>query len=359
VAACPVESCRPILRLALWVGAVVGVVILVCASVHPLYRFADVEQVGQKLAFLRDKQKGCDYVLIGSSLTHSQLSPGTISAQLAKAGISIRGFNLGIHDMVPAETFFVARRVSDIRPARLRWMVIEVAPFRVAVPRDAGRVSKNVYWHDVRSTVESLRVLAAKVPSWRERAIHSVRHLALACRNYLGTGRGIALLRSRMQGMDFPETVVGYTRDGFVSYDDFIAMGYDEVRRLVERFSGQREVYEAEAAKFLEKRAAPSWRLCETELQLYADLIRDLRRHGIEPVFVLLPRLVDQSPLLDLARLSEKPAVIDLSDPARFPLFYNSAYHADVMHLNRQGAEMISIALAERLAPLLEADRRR
>ena len=108
----------------------------------------DVGEVSEKLAYFARHKNEFDAVFVGSSRVYRQISPGVFDAQVTAAtGRPMRSFNLGAPSMFLPESLFVIDRILAQRPARLRWMFIELDDPKPRLEEHAGLVRREVYWH--------------------------------------------------------------------------------------------------------------------------------------------------------------------------------------------------------------------
>ncbi|MEM8892584.1 MAG: hypothetical protein AAGD28_31675, partial [Bacteroidota bacterium] len=96
----------------------------------------------------------------------------------------------------------------------------------------------------------------------------------------------------------------------------------------------------------------PAQAINQPHMRRLEDLMAKSKAKGIHLVFVLSPRVY--APDL-LAMMQQLPAEhkIDLSDPRKFPEFYQAKYSFDDMHLNHQGAMCYTESLASALQNIM------
>ncbi|MGV3531986.1 MAG: hypothetical protein ACO1QR_06415, partial [Chthoniobacteraceae bacterium] len=78
-----------------------------------------------------------------------------------------------------------------------------------------------------------------------------------------------------------------------------------------------------------------------------AELVRDIRAAGAEPVFVIAPTLNARE---NFTGLPEGVALFAFNDPNEHPVLFDPAMHYDGWHLNGRGAAVFTDLLAERFA---------
>ncbi len=114
---------------------------------------------------------GAKAVIFGSSLVEFAFAPRVFDARLAKSGIEITSYNLGIGNMNPSLQLVLARRLREAfeeRDARVDLMLVEFNPFQTT----RRRVDANAPFHEaVLSILSSPRELRAEVLRNPERAL--------------------------------------------------------------------------------------------------------------------------------------------------------------------------------------------
>ena len=114
----------------------------------------DVGEVSEKLAFFARHEDEFDAVFVGSSRVCGQIAPGVFDSEVGSATRQpMRSFNLGAPSMFLPESLFVIDRILAAKPARLRWMFIELDDPRPRLEEHAGLVRREVYWHGWRRRV--------------------------------------------------------------------------------------------------------------------------------------------------------------------------------------------------------------
>jgi hypothetical protein len=267
-------------------------------------------------------------VFVGSSLTVSHISPAILAQCRSPWDGGWSAFNFGLSDMVPPETFFTVRRILSAEPEALRCLVIEAMPLRLQVSPRAMGMSKTAYWHDAGAMRDVMLALSRTDEPLADRMRLAWRHALLWVRNALNCGRGVAWLSGSGETERSSHEALGPAEDGFVSYTA-------RVQRLARGQADENCV------------------LTEADLRGFERLTRAIRRAGIEPVYVVMPRLEDQRGLLGLRGCDGGVSVLDYSDPNRWPEFYAATNHADELHLNAAGAERLTRVLAADLETVL------
>jgi len=147
-----------------------------------------------------------DVVFFGSSRVYRGVVPERFDAEMAARGFPLRSFNLGVNGMGPHEAGALIRRVLAKRPARLRWVVLELGSWDAGLPAENRFKGRALFWHDPAETRSVLRsTLLLDTPAATRAGLLWTHLLHLAARQ-TGAGRGPdlarALLRSARQAHD-------------------------------------------------------------------------------------------------------------------------------------------------------------
>src|SRR5438067_11257008 len=165
-----------------------------------------VEEVWAKLRAFNKNKDDFTTVFVGSSHVQTGIAATQFDAALREMGHDSRSFNFGISGVRPPESFFIARKLLALKPKRLKWIVIELEPMRAEVPPIYAGTVRAIYWHDLKSTLISLREICARCAenwrqwSWQERwsAIENFAiHVRLMILNYSNLGRAKELFADR------------------------------------------------------------------------------------------------------------------------------------------------------------------
>jgi len=297
-----------------------------------------------------------ELVFIGSSRMYRQVDPEVFDDALARRGFSTSSYNLGLPGMWFYEVLYRANRIAVRAPAALRWMVIELQdPDPGDEPLNQNS-QRTIAWHTPRYTWIACRTELASERSLLERLSSAGGHLVQGFMNALNLG----LLTSALDRGTVPLEFREHAELGRTGYMPLDLEPAERVRRgrlvralLKEPRYLERQVELHRAAGAV---AAPSGLF--TNL---ARLVGELRQHGIEPIFVLLPPSSrTRTEIVAAHENGVLPNLIDLEDPGRFPEFYlEPALRFDKHHLNQRGAERLTRLLAAACFPILSTPRDR
>jgi hypothetical protein len=338
------------------VAFVLGIAAL-CAAAAPLDSLADVRVVGPKLAHLREHGGEYELLFFGSSYVHREFVPSVLDAELARRGIAVRSFNVGVPGMDPPETYFLVEKALESSPSTLRCVLVELDYYRTTIRERNLHTRRNDYWHDGYFAGQAVRATLEESTDPRFRAKTVARHLDAFARNFLHAGRGRLYLLSALGSMPDAAAVasaLGPDGDGFTALDDRTTTRAELRGELFEDL--ELDVFEEKvgALRSGTVRDADADRVpTRTEIEALAKIVRRIRSVGARPVLVVPPCLDARAKLIEIVRSSIDADVLVFNDPERFPALYDASNRFDVGHLNKAGAVLFTTSLAEALAPIL------
>lgn len=306
-----------------------------------------------KLEHFRQHKEEYDLVFFGSSRIYRAFDPKVFCRELADRGRPLRAMNFGVGAMRPHEVSAVIRRVQATRPARLRWVMVELMHWEPTILDGMSRHPRTIDWHEPRETWSACRTeWLADLPTV-ERLSRCGTHVARMAQKYTNFGQGPRRVREwlgedRLQRATRDVVAAG---DGFVAVDDQPGPYYDSRRRtfLTKYYDVFLRQIEAIPAGQRRPATLENFDVAATERQQAA-----IRAAGAEPIYVV-PNVRWGTPVLH--RLGEEGVIanfIALNDPQSLPELYEPDHYFDRGHLNRRGAEIFSAELARRFADWLE-----
>jgi hypothetical protein len=335
---------------------VAGVLVL-CAILGPFDSIADVRVVGPKVEHLRARGDEYSVLFFGSSYVHRDFAPEVFDAEMARRGIPVRSFNVGVPGMDPPETYFLVNEILPGRASHLMTVLVELDYYRTAAHERDLHTRRNDYWHDAYFTAQAVRATLEETSDPRFRAKTAARHVDAFARHVTHAGRGLYMLPSAIgfaPDAEARHVALGPRGDGFFALDDETSM---RVRIRRELFSGLEVDVLAEKVARLESGSARDEESdrtqTTTQIAALAEVVRRIRSVGARPVLVVPPCLDGRAPLIEMAKANIDADVLVFNDPRRYPSLYAAANRFDVGHLNKSGATEFSSLLAEALASVL------
>jgi hypothetical protein len=309
-----------------------------CLVLHAVLPAPDVSVVGFKMRFFAANKDEFDTIFLGSSRTHSGVSPAVFDSVLAENGVASRTFNFGAKGMYPPENFFVLDQILALRPRNLKRVFLEIDDVQTAWPPDNEISQRLVYWHDAKRTCLVIRKvldldvgqpLPRRLRMFR-RARHTIaRHLTLWAMNVSNRGRSWDLAKALLDGNKIPWEELGPKLDGHSPSEEVVS---GEDKRAYEKELAREQAANAEFVA-LDRYADQAYRHC-------AGQIRKLRA---TPVFLVAP-IYSQFP----SQFFRAPPglVLTYNRPSLYPDFYRASARLDAHHLNSNGATEFSRLIA-------------
>lgn len=352
------RAVRPILLIALSLGSF----LLVAGWVRAAIPWVETDGMRAKMAAFSQHKDAFDAVFLGSSHVFHGFRPEVVDPLLSRDGAPFRSFNLGMEGMFSFEADALLREVLAMRPARLRWLVVEAPSWRPKLSKaDAAVVTeRNARWHTPGSTALALRSVALSPAPWPERLGLARAHLHLFGLWLGNYGQGPNVVR---QWIDPEPPALRGRAERFLHSGGYEALEtrQDEVVRLRQaNLRSKAADYSARVAKLAAQLRSRGDRDKRLERYNYAALARQLRSAEAADariVYVVMPALLTPRYFAELHREGAMPALVDLRDPDTFPELWALDNRFDEGHLTQQGAALLSRYFADRFSPLLEAKR--
>jgi hypothetical protein len=302
--------------------------------------------------FRRERDR-YELLYFGSSRVYRGIRPRLVDAELGHRGLNVTSFNLGMRGMGAHETNELLRRVLALRPARLRYVVVELDEWQPE--QRVVFTQRAVGWHDFTETLSVLRTARLREVSAAQRLTEIQRSLKLFGARSLNLGVASDAVRRAFgpltaaapDGRDEQVHEVSLRR-GFAPFTrDEYSGGLAGEHRVA--FLAGREAYEAQVAALPRSNAGPA-DLAAYNLVALRDQIERVREVGAEIVYLIMPAFDPQPMLHRLADAGHVPKLIAFDDPTAYPELFRVEHRFDYRHLDEQGAALFAPILAERLA---------
>ena len=303
--------------------------------------------IREKLAHLAEHGDRYDAIFVGSSRIQSHIMPTLFDRQAAARGLPMKSFNAGVSSMHTPEDGWYLGQILATKPARLRWVFLEIDFFDPGLQDGQAGTLRGVPWHDWTRCWQLCRRLAVlsddlnfrdRLAELCERTRDFVDHLATFGQRESQLGRG-ALIFDRWRFATGPEPMrwenLGADGDGFMPAKT------NKVRD--EKAQARLTAVVAERTK-----TPPTPDEADRVSQaVLGEAIAQIIRAGAQPVLIIPPRTRVHY-FVPSAENARHAAVIDLCNPAKFPELYESRYRIDTSHLNAAGAEVFTRIVADR-----------
>ena len=296
--------------------------------------FPSVPAIGERFQFFAENRDHYDTIFIGSSRFRHQIIPEEYDAHTKAGGIATRAINLGYSGMWPPESFYFVRQLLALKPAQLKWVVIELMDYRYGQVDVEKPTQRTAYWHDREHTALALRLMWELPLPTARRVELCVTHAWLGVRQFMHPGQGADWLQARLMPVKKKSKLPRWARQG----------GYESQEEVEPWSEGAKASYarqvEAVRASLSPQTLRPGFAVALREI------IGEVRRAGAEPIFVIAPTIRPEENLV--TGVPEDVTVFAFNRPDDYPILYEHTTHYDPGHLNEKGAREFTRLLAER-----------
>lgn len=288
---------------------------------------------------------GADYslVYVGSSRVFHEFIPARFDAELAARGHTVGSFNFGQDGMWPPESFYLLRKILAARPARLKWVLVDLMGIRPEL-EGSETTLRAIYWHDLHHTWIALRHIIETAENGRrtvpEKLLACLHHSGLFLQRSCSLGTGHRQLELLL-GLKQRKTPVEVTDGGY------------EPGKPGPLDGNQRATFLA-ALGGLKRNPQPR-PIPASFRDALATITADVRAAGAEPVFVVASNLYGAERFTDWPPAGV--TVLAFDDPEKYAQLYDPDHRFDPHHLDPAGAEDFTRLLAARFAELLDTKR--
>jgi hypothetical protein len=346
-----------VLSILLFAGAFYGVRTFVAAQ----WTWQPDGTSANKLAAYAGTADQYNTVALGSSRVFRQVDPTSFDARMAELGYGTSTFNFGVAGMTAIEARDYLRRILELAPETLEFVVIAPEEVRGELKDNNVDSVRTIAWHDTTNTVMALRAAWNGEDDFDDKASYIYNHLAAYVTNFTGTGEFLADLALDAD----PDEIfdVGLRGNGWLSLDDREEMSNDTAarslrqrRRRLEQNVGEegfpRLVAGLTSAVEAVDANPPS--LGSMEADYLADLVDLVRAAGAEPLFLVPPGGEYRGGWLHSAEAAGAiPVLFDFNDPRPYPDLFTYEAWFDQNHLNEAASVRFSTYLADEVAAYL------
>jgi len=323
--------------------------------------YSGIDVLGDKFDYFSKHKDMYNAVFIGSSGVYRQLVPELFDETLHANGYSIKSFNFGVPGMHPPESYFVAKKIIDMNPEKLEWVILELGDFLPYIEARNLHTRKSIYWHNVEYTLMVSGAILLTQSSTQVKSTHLYNNAMLFCKNLTNAGRGPSLLEWILRSYEDNEREnnksIGPRSDGYMPLENENTPHFRNRRK---NFIKKKDEYREKIALLLkgeeQKYDLIPDRTNYFEVKALVDTIEYIKGKGAKPIFLLPQRIFNIKKLLQLHQKGIIPNLIHFQNPHEYPMFYDAEYRFDRYHLNRNAAQEFTKLVAERCVDIMAAE---
>ena len=332
-------------NLTVFVVAFLFVAAIVRANLRP----PAASGLRNKFEYFAEHKDEYDVVFVGSSHVLCSVIPEVFEQELSQRGVEVRAFNFGVPGMLSFETDEYVRRILELEPARLKWLVCELSTWRLD-KRYLIVTDRTVAWRTPERTMAVLEVEWLRDLPLSTRLSDTIGHLELLGR-YVGN---VGELQKRLAAdLGVRDVDPGMSReevDDGQGYQALEVSGDEGAAKARAEFLLSIPAYRKRVDNLLARRAAVDG-VSPLQRPPLARRLALFDEHGVDVVHVVFATDKPEAQPLLMARENEL-RLWSFCDPDRYAELYEVENRFDARHLARSGAEAFTRLLAERFAEL-------
>jgi hypothetical protein len=311
--------------------------------------------IDEKLDFFAKNKDQYNVLFVGSSRVYRHISPHIFDASLKAEGHTIKSFNFGILAMKLPETDFWLKRVLAMKPANVKYVFVEVDIDSLYSPIENAQSSREIYWHTPEQTAFSVGYTLGSNMDPAEKGATVFSHVLPFFYNSINLGR-VSNLLVNVSGTPIKvKRALGPQRDGFTPLDLETNANFRQRQRALQANVKARDGAIAQLRQdVLNNQQTRTAHLSSSEIEFIQQTSRRIEAIGAKPIFIITPRVSNESDLLKAAQDGHIKTLFAFNNPVKYPELYRLDQQFDEEHLNSSGAEKFTRLLAERFANTIE-----
>jgi hypothetical protein len=317
--------------------------------------------VSVKFQYLTEHKDDYNIIFLGPSTTYQGVIPKVFDESMAANGNIVRSFNLGILSANVAEMDFYLQKILALKPANLKWIFLDCLVNSFV--EEAPTAAKNVYWHTPIKTIENFQLIAESTLSWNVKILASYANSISFLYRWLGIGYFSNFWQQRSEAL--PEGISG---DKLLQEAGYYAIDWmKNSEKWKNNFeSNYLESYQQrlkQAKSGLLEDNTSTYPLNSYAIQLIKKLVyridnqENISKIKVEPIFLITPALdadIEHSAIMKAFDIGYIPTLFAFNNPNNFATFYEISRRSDERHLNYQGAQEFTRALAAKFSQHLK-----
>lgn len=294
---------------------------------------------------------------LGSSRVMCHMDPDLMD-DLMSDSYPAKSFNCGLAGTFAPLTYHFYEKYLESDVPKAKYVLLELDWLMQPTPPDM-HITDYKYWFNASEYLFGMQ------GTWKQPGVRKLTKLISMygySMSYIERLWNVGLLKSWYEvERDGPNTeLMGLGNNGFINLEDAVRYASDaEIRSGMAAlrdgfFADTTVLSSAKERAFLSYlELNPAQAMNQPHMQRLEDLMEKSKAKGIHLIFILSPRVYAPDLLAMMQQLPEEHK-IDLSDPRKFPEFYESKYSFDDMHLNHQGAMCYTESLASALQNIMD-----
>ena len=332
--------------------------LLASGSVRPL---GGKDPMNLKLRHFAEHRDEYDLVFIGSSRIYRGFAPSVMEERLREEGVPLRAYNFGLLGLSMPGAELILRRIGELEPERLRWVLVDPESLEYAQKTRNPRARRVIEWHDAATTWALCQMILSNeelssAERWELVGQHCLSFVYHATRlgqlspwiaDQLGLGA------STEQVDEF----LGERDDGYRAYHGILEPQNERERKERERDT----LHWDRRVRGLSNKQIDREPLGEAELEFYRRLRAASEAAGAQLVLVTAPSFNARHDTVRGAYQLGIP-ILRYDRPQKSPGLYLREHRFRHEHLNDEGARAFTEALTAEFVELMRskaADRRK
>jgi hypothetical protein len=310
--------------------------------------------ISTKFQYFAKHKDDYDAIFLGPSTTYQGVIPRVFDETMAANGKSIRSFNFGIMAANVAETDFYLQKILALKPAKLKWIFLDcLVDFFM---EEAPTSIKNVYWHTPLKTIENFRLIIESTSPLNEKINGFYANSISFFYRWLGIG-----YFSNFWQQESEVLPKGISAEKLIQEAGYYAMDWLENSEKWRKIflsdyseSYQQQLKQSKSGVFVRGNIS-KYPLDSYVIKMLKNIDyrinnqEEISKIKVEPIFFIPPVLntdFNNSALTKAYNKGDISTLFAFNQPNVFTNLYEVDHRSDGRHLNHQGAQEFTRALA-------------
>lgn len=316
-------------------------------------------QVSDKLEHYQHSDGQYSTLFFGSSKIFHGFIPENFDRELGREKRGEQSFNIATDGMAFPETAYFCEQVLAGPHPNLQYVIVELTPVRVRVPPGFRGTQRMLYWHDWKRTWLMIRTILDDWPSLAAlRTPVSIlanqtpldtllEHAALGLQRFCGSGVGAGWLERQL--VSEPALLGPQPKER----DRWSGRGYSPI--WLKMPAAGLPAWNKFMAEF---KLPNTERPCLSGEEAFLDLDRRVTAAGAQLILVVFPNFVPNRRFFIEKRNRLLPPIWSFDRPDDFRALYDPANRENETHINHDGAQLFTEAMAKQFGEYLRTNAR-